>query len=315
MSIAVVIVCFNSGESLARCVTSVIGQTLQATRVIVVDNASTDSATQDVLSALPARVEQLLLDANVGYGAAINKAAASLSDCEFLCCLNPDAFPEPTFLEALHAAISHDAAIGSIAPLMVNAVQPNVIDGAGDVLSVSGYGWRRFHGRAIRDCDLVPTSVFSVCAGACLYRLRAITEVGGFDEQFFMYAEDLELGLRLQLAGYKCEFQPKALVAHVGSETTGYRSDFSVYWGHRNALLLVIKTMPLGLLPFALLSHIAITLLLCLLMARRGQLKVLLRAKWDALRLVGSFWRRRSSVARRQSVSSIASALHWGRRQ
>ena len=59
VSIAVVIVCFNSGESLARCVTSVIGQTLQATRIIVVDNASTDSATQDVLSALPARVEQL----------------------------------------------------------------------------------------------------------------------------------------------------------------------------------------------------------------------------------------------------------------
>jgi GT2 family glycosyltransferase len=87
--------------------------------------------------------------------------------------------------------------------------------------------------------------IFSPCAAAALYRRSALLEVGGFDEDFFCYVEDVDLGFRLRLAGYRCLYVPLSVAHHIGSGTTGGKnSDFSVYHGHRNLVWAFVKNMP-----------------------------------------------------------------------
>ena len=86
--------------------------------------------------------------------------------------------------------------------------------------------------------------IFAPCAAAALYRRAAFLEAGGFDEHFFCYMEDVDLGFRLRLLGYRCGYAPAAIVHHVGSGTTGARSPFTVYHGHRNLVWTYVKNMP-----------------------------------------------------------------------
>ena len=100
--------------------------------------------------------------------------------------------------------------------------------------------------------------VFSACAGAALYRTSLFNRLGGFDETYFMYIEDIDLGFRLQLAGYPSLFVRDAIVRHVGSAITGEGSDFSVYFGHRNLVYCYFKNMPFLLLMATLPFHLSL---------------------------------------------------------
>ena len=106
-------------------------------------------------------------------------------------------------------------------------------------------------------------------------------DVGGFDESFFMYVEDVDLGFRLQNADQPCLFVAEARVQHVGSATTGYQSPFSVYHGHRNLVWCYFKNMPLPLLLLTFPLHILMTLVTLGLFLFRGQFTNVLKAKKD----------------------------------
>jgi len=314
-------------------------------RACVVDTASTDPVQLEQLEALPAGVVTRLAH-NVGYGEAINyalglseleipKTARAVGDAvdgdtstatqpqptsggtpgaesDYIFCLNPDAYLQPDCLPLLMEAMEADETLASVAPLMLSAEDPAVIDGAGDVLSISGYAWRRWHGRRVStvnafadnssDSSSDRSPVFGACAGACVYRLSALREIGGFDPNYFMYMEDTDVALRLRMAGWSCAFVPKAVVHHEGSATTGYRSDFSVYHGHRNALRLLCKNFPVWLLPLSLGLHLLASLLLLPRMAARGQLWVFLKAKWAGLCLMPAAFRARRDTKDRLSM-------------
>jgi len=353
MKTLVVIVTHNCSSAFEHCWAIVEPLLDEHVRACVVDNASTDLAQLQQLEALPTGVLTRLAH-NVGYGGAINHAlgfsdrvralggvidgrtasaippeatTASTAGAqpEYILCLNPDAYLQPDCLPLLIKAMEADETLASAAPLMLSAEDPAVIDGAGDVLSISGYAWRRWHGRRVDTVNVLAdissdtsldissstslnrspvdsSPVFGACAGACLYRLSALREIGGFDPAYFMYMEDTDVGLRLRMAGWSCAFVPKAVVHHEGSATTGYRSDFSVYHGHRNALRLVCKNFPVWLLPLSLLLHLLASLLLLPRMAARGQLWVFLRAKWAGLLLMPAAFRARRDREDRLSV-------------
>ena len=282
MTVAIVIVSYNSGELLDRCLAALSEQTCKPDRILVVDNASTDPATLSLLAALD-NTEVMYFDENLGYGAAINRAAEDLTDIDYLCCLNPDAFPEPRWLENLMVAALRNPEYGSFAPLMLKTYSPHIIDGAGDVLHISGIPWRRYHGALLASVDLVEEPVFSTCAGAGLYSLGAFRQVGGFDESFFMYVEDIDIGFRLQLAGHPCLFVPNAVVHHIGSATTGRTSDFTVYHGHRNVEHNYFKNVPSLLLLLTLPLHLTAVLMSLAVFSTRGNMSAIWRAKRDAL--------------------------------
>ena len=311
MHLVVVIVNYNSASLLQRCLKALALQTRSPDRVVVVDNASTDTGTRDALAALSA-VDIIYNRENCGYGAAINQVSKSLALDDLLICLNPDAFPEPDCLAALEAAAGQHPDIGSFATLMLKADDPNIVDGAGDLQSISGHARRRWHGKPLAALQLADGPIFAACAGACLYRVSALRDVGGFDECFFMYSEDSDLGFRLQLAGFPCRFVANAVVQHLGSATTGgHGSDFCVFYGNRNVVWLTLKNFPLVLLPVALIGHLAISGLLALQMLGRGQLGVFLRGKWAGLRQMTMAWRARSTVRRTVSLGQLVKSLSW----
>jgi GT2 family glycosyltransferase len=137
-------------------------------------------------------------------------------------------------------------------------------------------------------------------------------EVGGFDEDFFCYAEDVDLGFRLRLAGHRCLLVPDAVVRHVGSATTGgQKSDFAVYHGHRNLVWTYMKNMPGALFWLFLPLHILLNLVTVLWFSLRGQGRVIMRAKRDALCDLPRMWRKRREIqrARRAPVGEIWRAL------
>ena len=243
MSVAVIIVNYNSGALLSRCLKSLSDQTLCADELVVVDNASTEAESQSMLDAITTATV-IRSEQNLGYGGAINLAVRKIDTTDYIVCLNPDAFPEPDWLEAMVNAADSHPGYGSFASLMLREDDTSVVDGAGDELHFTGIPWRRFHQQELHD-NLQTEPVFSACAGAALYRTVLFNQLGGFDDVYFMYVEDIDLGFRLQLAGHPCLFVRDAIVHHIGSAVTGEGSDFSVYFGHRNLVYCYFKNMPL----------------------------------------------------------------------
>ena len=308
MSVAVIIVNYNSGALLSRCLKSMSDQTLCADELVVVDNASTDAESQSVLASVTTATV-IKSETNLGYGGAINLAVRKIDTTDHIVCLNPDAFPEPNWLEAMVNAADNHPNYGSFASLMLRADDITVVDGAGDNLHFTGIPWRRLHQRALND-GLQTEPVFSACAGAALYRTSLFIQFGGFDDVYFMYVEDIDLGFRLQLAGHPCLFVRDAIVHHIGSAITGEGSNFSVYFGHRNLVYCYFKNMPLPLLLATLPFHIIANLTTLVVLAIKGRGGAIGKAKLDALKKLPSAIRARKHVSRKVSSRDIWKLLN-----
>jgi len=161
--------------------------------------------------------------------------------------------------------------------------------------------WRKGNGRRVPPKAGKPHEVFSACAAAALYRRHVFESVGGFDEDFFCYFEDVDLGFRMRLAGHRCLFVPNAVAYHVGASTTGNRhSDFAVYHGHRNMVWTYVKNMPGMLFGILLPAHIMINFVAVIWFSLRGQARLILKAKGDALCGIPAIWRKRRVIQRKR---------------
>lgn len=294
MNVIVIIVNWNSQQLLARCLRHLELQTVPPARVLVVDNASSD----DSLAGAEAfkNVTVLKMSTNLGFAAGNNVGLAECTS-EFVALLNPDAFPEPDWLERLCAAAAVYPDVAAFGSRQMCQASPNVLDGIGDSYHMSGLMWRERHGMQQQTSDLVTRQIFSPCAAAALYRRQPLVEIGGFDEDYFCYVEDVDLGFRLRLAGHKAMYVPEAVVHHVGSATTGgQRSNFSVYHGHRNLVWTFVKNMPGALFWFLLPLHLLLNLGTVVWIVARGQAGVILRAKWDAVKGLPRAWAKRKQI-------------------
>lgn len=311
MTTLVVIVSFNSGNSLQRCVDAVLAQTDVQKTIVVVDNASSDADTLALLTDFERERNVFVkrLTQNVGYGAAINIAAQEWPMSDYIACLNADAFPAAGWLMALVSAANDDPQIASVASLMLQERNPHRLDGAGDALSLTGYPRRLGYGEPVATASTYGAQVFSACAGACLYRRSAFERVHGFDDRFFMYIEDVDLGFRLRLAGFENRLCHLAQVYHVGSESTGYRSDSYTFYGHRNTELMLWKCLPAPLFFVVGPMHCLAVLALLPIMIRRRQLRVYCRAKWSALKHLPTMLRARSQVTVVSKPMAILKAM------
>lgn len=304
--VTLIIVNFNGGDLLARCVASVRAQTVLPDSVIVVDNASVDGSV-DQLEPWE-RLTILRMDSNLGFAAGNNRAIAACST-EYIALLNPDAFPAPDWIERLLAAADAWPQAAAFGSRQLRHGRPDLLDGVGDCYHVSGLAWREAHGFSQRTMHMVPREIFAPCAAAAMYRRDAVAEAGGFDETFFCYFEDVDLGFRLRLAGHAARYVPDAVVEHIGGASTGgERSDFAMFHGHRNLVWSFVKNMPgpllIGLLPLHLLMNVAVALL----MALRGHAGTALRSKWQAVLGLPAAWRARRAI---QSARVASWAEIW----
>jgi GT2 family glycosyltransferase len=310
--VAVAIVNANSGPYLTRSLRALEEQTLPPERIVVVDNASTDGSA-DGLEDGYSGLKVIRLRENVGFAAANNVAAREAANYEWLALLNPDAFPEPRWLEELVHAAAERPEFSFFASRILKISKPERLDATGDLLHVSGVAWQRNHGAP---ASVAPPAgeVFSASAAAALYKRGAFLSVGGFDERFFCYYEDTDLGFRLRLAGHRCWYVPTAIVRHVGSATAGRESDFLLYHTHRNIVWMFAKDMPAPLLWLYLPQHLLINVLTLIAFGLRRRFRIAMRAKVDAVRGLPTVIRQRRSVQRRRvaSARSIRAAMAQG---
>ncbi|MEO8418648.1 MAG: glycosyltransferase family 2 protein, partial [Methylophilaceae bacterium] len=214
--------------------------------------------------------------------------------------------------EALLSAVRDYPGFDVFGSKLVVAADPALLDGVGDVYHVSGLAWRMGHGASVSFFSEQAREVFSPCAAAALYRRNALVEAGGFDEDFFCYSEDVDLGFRLRLAGHRCLYVPTSVAHHVGSGTTGgQHSDFAVYHGHRNLVWTYVKNMPGVLFWMFLPLHLAMNLVVMVAFMLRGQGRTILRAKWDAIKGLPKMWHKRRLIQlnRVATVSEILRSM------
>lgn len=313
MTVALLIVNWNGGPLLRRCLESVQRQHRQPDRIVLVDNGSTDDSLERA-GALLAGVDVIPLSENAGFARANNVAASAASQYDALALLNPDALADPGWLAALVRAADDHPTAAAFASQIRLASTPHLLDGAGDSYHVSGRAWRNGHGRPLSTGPPRVVDVFAPCAAAALYRRSAFQEVGGFDERYFCYFEDVDLGFRLRLRGYTCVYVPEAIVDHVSSAFSGYRSDFAVYHGERNMVWTFVKDMPAPLFWRYLPQHLLLNLASLAYYPFRGQGRAVWRAKAHALREWRAVWRDRAHVQQQARVSpeALRRALRHG---
>ncbi len=312
MRVAVLIVNWNAGAYLPSALSALAQQSRPADRIVVVDNASTDGSREAI--AQSAGVELIALDENVGFAAGNNIGAEAVADCDWLAFLNPDAFPQPDWLERLMRAVEEHPGITMFASELRLASDPSKLDGAGDAYHVSGLPWRIAHGELAPTNDAVPREVFSPCGAAALVHRDTFNEAHGFDPTFFCYLEDVDLAFRLRLLGHRCLYVPGAVVHHVGSGTTGTRSAFAIYHGHRNLVWTWVKNMPGWRMWLYAPQHILLTLVSLFRFSAISHGRTLVRAKIDALTGLGRALSERRKVQRTRTADGreVVAAMSRG---
>lgn len=310
--VTVVIVNYNGGAMICQCLDALKKQSFRNFATVVVDNNSSDDSAASIRADFP-DVVILSLKNNVGFAGGVNHAVKERALGVWVALLNPDAFPTEDWLENLVASAQRNPEYSAFGSRMFSDPDHQYLDGVGDVYHVSGLPWRDGHG-----CPNAPhhnreKEIFAPCAAAALYSVSAIREIGLFDEDFFLYVEDIDLGFRLRLAGYRALYVPKACVLHVGSAFVGKHSDFQIYHGHRNLVWVYIKNMPGILFWFFLPLHLALNVATLLWFGLRGKGALILRAKRDAIKGIPHYWRKRQKIqaSRKVGIWRILRQLSW----
>jgi len=239
--VAVVIVNWNGKEYLEPCLRAVLAQTYHKMEVVVVDNGSTDGSAELVVERFP-QVRLIRSSTNLGFAAGCNLGVTA-STSEYIATLNPDTRSEPEWLKSLVQGMETDRRIGMCASLMLRMDQPNVVDSAGIALDGLGIAWDRLGGQPATEAAAAE-AVFGPCAGAALYRREMWDALGGFDEDFFMYLEDVDLAWRAQTHGWRCLYVPSARVYHQHSAAAVEGSPFKNFLKARNKIWLITKNYP-----------------------------------------------------------------------
>jgi len=304
--VTVIIVNYNGGDYLRRCVESLLHQTHMNFDCILVDNGSKDGS----LSALPeldTRFKIIDTGENLGFAKATNLAAKQ-AKTDWIALLNPDAFARPDWLEkglAARTRLPRTAMIGSTQYL---ALEPHLFDGLGDEYHAFGIAWRAGFGKPIE--DVTTREAFGPCGAGAFYDRKVFELVGGFDESFFCYHEDVDLAFRMRLAGYKCVQSAEAKIDHVSSAISGRASEFAIYHGTRNRIWTFFNNMPAPLLIFLAIPHILANLaFLCASGLRKGRFKPTFRGMRD-----GFFTRpeyKREKVKRKASLIELVTTFGW----
>lgn len=243
MKVSIIIPNYNGLKYLEVCLKSLSRQTFKDFEVIVVDNGSNDGSCKYVKDNYPyVRVIELIN--NGGFSKAVNQGIKA-SEGKYIVMLNNDTEVEHDWLENLYNCLTKDKIIFSCASKMMQYNDRQKVDDAGDWYSILGWAYQRGHGKAGERFNRVE-EVFSSCAGAAIYRKDILDEVGYFDESFFAYLEDVDIGYRARIHGHKNMFCPDAVVYHIGSATSGSKyNSFKVKLSARNNIYLIYKNMPI----------------------------------------------------------------------
>lgn len=320
--VSVVVVNYGRAELLRACLKSLLAQTWPRLEILVVDNGSQDHSLDVVFSFANRGVRLLPLTENRGFAAAVNQGVRRARG-ELVALLNNDAVASPEWIEQLVSGVGASPDVGMCASKILFHGS-DVIDKAGHLIFPDGQNRGRGTGERDRGQYDVTQEVLAADGCAALYRKEVLEQAGGFDERFFAYAEDADLGLRARRLGWRCLYVPEAVVHHHHSSTLGPYSPRKIYWVERNRLWLALKNFPLPLLLLnPLFSGYRLVWNLSAALLRRGAagnfrsgnslwvlLRVQVRAYRDALAGAGPMLRARRRIRSTRKIGDLEFYRH-----
>lgn len=308
---SVIVVNYNGKDYLPAALASLRKQTMTSFEVILVDNASTDGSADYLdLSGLPG-VVTIQNTENLGFTGGVNCALDSARGT-YLALLNPDCEAHETWLMELANAVTQHPDVAMFSSTQICQDDANIIDGAGDNYYFAGIPWRGGYGRPI--ADLPETGdCFSPCGAGAVIKRSVFDAAGGFDEDFFCYCEDVDLGFRLRLLGERCVYWRPAVVTHAGSAISGKDSEFTIYHGTRNRIWTYAKNMPMAALILTTPLHVAASLYFYWRCPGEKRRKAMGKGLLDGWRGLGDIWAKRKHVQKSRKISSFSllRAMTW----
>lgn len=242
MKVTIIIPNYNGKHFMEPCLESLERQTMKEFKILVVDNCSTDGSVEYMKETHP-DIELISQDKNYGFSHAVNIGIRH-SHTPYVILLNNDTAVDKHYVEEMVKVIERNKKIFSVSSKMIQMYHPELIDSAGDLYTIVGWGICRGVGRTV-DKYTKEERIFSACAGAAIYRRAVFEKIGYFDEMHFAYLEDIDVGYRARIHGYENIYCPTACVYHVGSGTSGSKyNSFKVKLSSRNSIYLNYKNMP-----------------------------------------------------------------------
>lgn len=319
MTVTVIVLNYNSGDYLARCLAALAEQNFDDYRIVVADNDSSDESFRRVRKNIEdgdvpggSRIRFVEIGENTGFARGNNLMVAEVRT-PLVVLLNPDALPERGWLTALVSAAERHPGVAMFGSTQISLADPSKLDGVGDNYLAVGIPWRGGFGQPVERIPL-EGEVFSPCAAAAMYRTAAFRSIGGFDETYFCYVEDVDLGFRLRLAGGRCIQVPDAVVRHAGGASSASAgSGFARFHGMRNMIWTFVKNMPGPLFWPLLPVHLVVLAVLASRAILRGDAAATLRGIGAAFAGLSGVWamRRRIQSGRRATVRDIFRAMCW----
>ena len=236
---------WNGMHWLPGCLKALAQQTFRHYDITIIDNGSTDESAQWITQNHP-EIRLLCNQTNIGFAPAVNQGIRA-TGAEYVVLLNTDTEPKPDWLEQLVEAIKQAPEhIGGVASKMLLFSDESRIENAGDLFSWCGETIKRGYGDDAAGYSS-PCEVFSICAGAAIYRRACLEDTGYFDERFFAYLEDVDIGMRARIRGWSFIYEPKARILHHG-HASGLKKAGYVRLVARNRLMLFFKNIPASML-------------------------------------------------------------------
>lgn len=290
-STAVVILNWNGEQMLRQFLGKVIQSLPQSVRVVVADNGSTDSSCQYIMDNHPS-VELIRLDKNYGFAAGYNLALKQI-DADYYVLLNSDVEPLKGWIEPLIEALDQDPTLCCVGPKLRSWHKPDMFEYAGasgGFIDYLGYPFCR--GRILQSIERdegqydTPCDVFWISGAAMCCRSEVFHSLGGFDESYFAHMEEIDLGWRMQLAGWRLRVIPQSTVLHVGAATLKVDSPLKTFLNHRNNLRMLFKcSSPMQRAVVSIIRPITdlAAALSYLMQGHVGAFKAVFKAWWEFL--------------------------------
>lgn len=306
---SIIIVAYNSGKDMQRLFDCLDAQTNKNFETILIDNASK-------ISPVPIDSQKranifISNEENIGFARA-NNQGAQIANAPWICLLNPDAFPNKDWLEEVAKAIKKYPNCEAFGSLQMLDGFDGILDGAGDCFSISGIAWRGGHRKSFIG-NFEDAECFSPCAAAAIWRKNRFIELGGFEESFVSYYEDVDIGFRHRLMGGKSIQLSRAIVQHRGSGSSSRYSDYAVFHGVRNRFWAYIRLMPSYSFWLFIVPHILATLLLWLHASMRGAGKAYSRGLWAGILGLKNAFSERSEIQKTRTIKTwdILYQMSW----
>jgi GT2 family glycosyltransferase len=243
--ISIVVLNWNGKQVIEKCLTSIQGQTYHPLEIILVDNASTDGSVELIKKNF-SNIKLIVNETNLGFAGG-NNIGIRASRGRYIMILNNDTRLDPKCIEELKRGIEKDERVGACASKILLENEEDLLDAAGIVIYPDGLSIGRGRLEKGNRYD-EETEVFGGSGCACLYRREMLEDIGLYDEDFFAYADDTDLGWRAQLANWKCLYNPRAIVYHFHSASSGTYSPLKAFLVERNRIWVSIKNFPLSLI-------------------------------------------------------------------